>query len=175
MVVIKSGKKIRRIIWVLFSLAMILSCQKIQTSQTRNLENSLSSDNGLLDLSLSTLEQQNIEKLKAAEFLSEARKKRIIIAPEQIEQPDRNSNVNLALYARQTPNLVGKKLYLRLSRKSKKSNSCLRFLSQEDSQRFFLEKGGPEKDLWNLDPDGDGFACEWDPEPYRKFYGEFKN
>ena len=166
--VVKGEKKNK--LWVLLSLSFMLSCQSIQSSQTKSSENSLSSDSGFLDLSLSTLEQQNTEKLKAEKFLSEARKKRIIITPEQIEETYQNSDINLARYARQASNLVGEKIYVRLSKRNKKSDPCFRFISDDDSQRFFLEKGGPVKDLWNLDPDGDGFACKWNPDSYKKFY-----
>jgi hypothetical protein len=30
-----------------------------------------------------------------------------------------------------------------------------------------LSNGGPERDRLGLDPDGDGFACYWDPTPFR--------
>jgi hypothetical protein len=30
-----------------------------------------------------------------------------------------------------------------------------------------LANGGPERDKEGLDPDGDGFACGWDPRPFR--------
>ena len=43
-----------------------------------------------------------------------------------------------------------------------------KFKSKDEAQRKFLKDGGPYKDRFNLDPDGDGFACDWDPEIYRK-------
>ena len=33
--------------------------------------------------------------------------------------------------------------------------------------KAFLEAGGPKRDRKGLDPDGDGFACAWDPRPFR--------
>ncbi len=33
---------------------------------------------------------------------------------------------------------------------------------------FFLKNGGPKIDYHNIDVDGDGFACKWDPAIYRK-------
>jgi hypothetical protein len=36
------------------------------------------------------------------------------------------------------------------------------------AQIAFLERGGPKRDTLGLDPDGDGFACYWDPAPFRK-------
>ena len=35
------------------------------------------------------------------------------------------------------------------------------------AQQAFLEAGGPERDRKGLDPDGDGYACAWDPTPFR--------
>ena len=36
------------------------------------------------------------------------------------------------------------------------------------AQIEFLERGGPARDRLGLDPDGDGYACAWDPTPFRK-------
>ncbi|CAN0586593.1 unnamed protein product, partial [Ectocarpus sp. 12 AP-2014] len=38
----------------------------------------------------------------------------------------------------------------------------------DQAQIAFLEAGGPEKDRNGMDPDGDGFACNWDPTPFRR-------
>ena len=35
------------------------------------------------------------------------------------------------------------------------------------AQEEFLRTGGPERDKLGVDPDGDGFACAWDPRPFR--------
>ena len=45
--------------------------------------------------------------------------------------------------------------------------SEIKFKTKDDAQREFLKSGGPYSDKSNLDPDGDGFACDWDPEVYR--------
>ena len=37
---------------------------------------------------------------------------------------------------------------------------CSDFSTQAQAQRFFEDKGGPEKDYHNLDKDNDGVACE---------------
>lgn len=39
--------------------------------------------------------------------------------------------------------------------------SCGEFTSPAAAQRVFLAAGGPERDTYGLDPDGDGFACAW--------------
>ena len=35
------------------------------------------------------------------------------------------------------------------------------------AQIDFLAKGGPERDRLGVDPDGDGYACAWNPAPFR--------
>ena len=40
-------------------------------------------------------------------------------------------------------------------------------LFPDQAQQDFLAKGGPERDRMGVDPDGDGFACAWDPRPFR--------
>ena len=40
-------------------------------------------------------------------------------------------------------------------------------MSSDLAQKAFLSRGGPERDILLLDPDGDGFACKWDPRPFR--------
>ena len=45
--------------------------------------------------------------------------------------------------------------------------NCGRFRDADAAQRAFLAGGGPARDRYGVDPDGDGFACTWDPGPYR--------
>jgi len=55
----------------LISFLFILgSCQNLQINTQEPLDNRLASDNGQLDLSQSTLEQQNIEKAQAKKSLN---------------------------------------------------------------------------------------------------------
>ena len=147
---------------------ILISCQNLPTSNDTKEDISLSSDDGNLDLSLSTIKQQNIEKEKAKKNLAEARIKRTIIQPKLDAEIPLKPEVNIALFARQNLNAPGKKIYFRMANKKKKLDPCLRFVSQDDAQRFFLANNGPNQDFWNLDPDGDGFACKWDPTEYRK-------
>ena len=152
----------------LIFILLLISCQTSNTSDENLEQGSLSSDNGLLDLSLTTIEQQNMEKAKAEKFLLEVREKRIVIEPDFAAELNQKSAVNVALYAIRTQNEVGQKIYERFPFKQKKLDPCLRFVSTDDAQRFFLKNNGPKNDLWNLDPDGDGFACKWNPLRYRK-------
>jgi len=52
-------------------------------------------------------------------------------------------------------------------RRTSSASQCRKFSSADDAQRNFLANGGPQNDPLNLDPDGDGFACQWSPEAYR--------
>ena len=63
----------------------------------------------------------------------------------------------------------GKRSYTRLSFSIYDNwNECSKFKTKDEAQRNFLKNGGPYKDRFNLDPDGDGFACDWDPDIYRE-------
>ncbi len=51
------------------------------------------------------------------------------------------------------------------------ARACARFPSAARAQEAFLGAGGPARDPRGLDPDGDGFACGWDPTPFRRAVG----
>lgn len=73
-------------------------------------------------------------------------------------------------YAMATSNTVGQKLYGRsiFALPSRAARNCADHPSADAAQEAFLAAGGPARDRLNLDPDGDGFACDWDPAPYRR-------
>ena len=48
------------------------------------------------------------------------------------------------------------------------NRNCRKYATADQAQAAFLARGGPERDPMGIDPDGDGFACTWDPAPYRK-------
>ena len=134
--------------------------------EQKDLTSALSSDDGTLDLSQFSFEQQKIDRDEAAAFILEVREKRIIIQPGDI--PDIIATVNIAAFARSTINPVGKRIYRRnYIRTGNELNNCSRFRIKDDAQRYFLANGGPELDPLKLDPDGDGYACFWNPEVFR--------
>jgi len=47
------------------------------------------------------------------------------------------------------------------------ARACGRYPAADLAQEDFLKAGGPERDRLGIDPDGDGFACGWDPRPFR--------
>lgn len=77
---------------------------------------------------------------------------------------------NLFVYALSTQHNVGEQRYNRSNplRWRRSESACAQFGSQDLAQEAFLAAGGPERDTNHLDPDGDGFACWWDPTPFRQ-------
>ncbi|NOX74157.1 MAG: hypothetical protein GXP03_11260 [Alphaproteobacteria bacterium] len=82
----------------------------------------------------------------------------------------KGKSANVVQYALATTNEVGEKIYKRgnpLAAKLAEKN-CRKYKTADIAQLAFLEAGGPKRDSRSLDPDGDGFACDWTPETYRK-------
>ena len=77
-------------------------------------------------------------------------------------------SINLAIFARSVSNKIGEKVYFRNYLNTSVQAGCKNFISKNAAQIFFLQNGGPKNDYYNVDLDGDGFACKWDPEIYRK-------
>lgn len=111
-------------------------------------------------------EKESIESDKAR--LQAQREKFVEIAPTAL--PSRTASVNVAAFALQSKNKVGEKVYGRIETQGAGSTAqaCRQFRLPDDAQAAFLSRGGPKNDPANLDPDGDGFACDWSPETYRK-------
>lgn len=95
-----------------------------------------------------------------------------VVAPEAL--PTRESGrPNIVAFALQTTNPVGTALYKRggFNAEAKYQRACASFVSADLAQEEFLANGGPEKDRQGMDPDGDGFACSWNPAPFRAVRG----
>lgn len=77
---------------------------------------------------------------------------------------------NIVAFALSTSNPPGTEVYRRLNplRFAQWQSACLQFRNQDAAQEAFLANGGPQRDPGNLDPDGDGYACWWDPTPLRQ-------
>lgn len=86
--------------------------------------------------------------------------------------PDRagGGQPNVVAYALQTSHPKGTQIYRRLgfNTSAKFARNCAVYSSADEAQIDFLARGGPERDRQGLDPDGDGYACNWDPRPYRR-------
>ena len=111
-----------------------------------------------------TLAQQRHDAAVAEQRLAAARAQLVVVQPGAL--PNRVEGVNIALYAQQTNNAVGQRVYRRSG--VGLTSGCGRYRSADDAQRAFLAAGGPAVDPQGLDRDGDGFACGWDPTPYRQ-------
>jgi len=92
-----------------------------------------------------------------------------VIQPSAV--PDRPGNIGPSIvdFALNTMNNVGQKIYSRsgLFAANRFNRNCAKYASADLAQEAFLKSGGPERDRMGLDPDGDGFACYWDPAPFR--------
>lgn len=121
-----------------------------------------------INLAAMSQEQQIRQRAIAQQRREAAQEKLVIVEPEPVPQQDIDANV--VAYARSTTNPVGVKRYNRPAFRNRMQSAsvCRRFDSDDEAQRQFLANGGPTTDRYNLDPDGDGFACDFDPEKYRK-------
>jgi len=93
-----------------------------------------------------------------------------VVAPTDLPQRP-GENLSLVVrFALATDNPKGQPLYRRskLLAKARFDRNCARYPSSEEAQEAFLKRGGPQRDPMGLDPDGDGFACYWDPAPFRQ-------
>jgi len=111
-------------------------------------------------------ERESIESDAAR--IARAREQYQVIQPTAL--PSRSgSGPNIVEYALRTTNSVGQPVYRRsaFSTEAKFLRNCAQYASADQAQQDFLARGGPQRDRQGLDPDGDGFACAWDPAPYR--------
>ncbi|MDK3073667.1 hypothetical protein QO034_11135 [Sedimentitalea sp. JM2-8] len=85
--------------------------------------------------------------------------------------PDRGdaAQPNIVAFALATSHPVGTRVYSRsgVNLAGKAERNCRTFSSADLAQIEFLSRGGPENDRAGLDPDGDGYACGWDPSRFR--------
>lgn len=92
-----------------------------------------------------------------------------VIEPTALPQRT-DTGPNIVAYALSTKHAIGTKAYGRmgLTSQARLQKACAKYASDSDAQTAFLSRGGPKKDRLGLDPDGDGYACGWDPTPYRR-------
>lgn len=93
----------------------------------------------------------------------------VTIQPTAVPARPSGSGATLVQFALSTRNNVGQPIYSRAipGAASRAARNCLKYASPDLAQEDFLKNGGPEKNAKGLDPDGDGFACSWDPAPFR--------
>ncbi|WP_246455425.1 hypothetical protein [Sulfitobacter aestuariivivens] len=103
-----------------------------------------------------------------AQRLAAARAQYQVVQPEAL--PNRGATgPNIVAFALSSNHPIGTKVYSRFGfgGQSKYTRACNRYNSADQAQIDFLARGGPERDRAGVDPDGDGYACAWDPTPFR--------
>jgi hypothetical protein len=96
-----------------------------------------------------------------------------VMQPQALPDAPASTGPNIVEYALSAPNSRGQQWYSRFAfaREGRQLRNCAEYQSPDEAQRDFLARGGPERDPRGLDPDGDGFACAWDPAPFRAAVG----
>ncbi len=89
-----------------------------------------------------------------------------VVQPTALPQRTGSSGPNIVAFALSTTHAPGTPVYRRSGFKGNGS-ACARYGSSDLAQEAFLAEGGPDRDRKGLDPDGDGFACGWDPRAFR--------
>ncbi len=144
-------------------------------------------DAGLPDVSATALasnpdisDEQSFDAVAGRESIeSDAeRRERQAAAYQLIEAtalPDRSGNAgpNIVEYALRAPNDRGEPVFDRtsFSGENRFQRNCAGYRTPDDAQRDFISRGGPQRDRLGIDPDGDGFACGWDPQAFRALAG----
>lgn len=120
-------------------------------------------------------DEQDFEAVSARETI-ESDKARIernraqyqVDQPTALPQRTGESGPNIVQFALSTSHPPGTQMYARSKMGfTNPDRACAKFSSPDLAQEAFLAAGGPEKDRKGLDPDGDGYACAWDPLPFR--------
>lgn len=112
--------------------------------------------------------QRSIES--DAALIAQNRAQYKVIEPTALPQRSGGSDPNIVQYALSSTHPVGTQVYRRIgfNKDAKFRRNCAKYTSFDQAQMDFLAKGGPTRDRLGLDPDGDGYACGWDPAPFRK-------
>lgn len=92
-----------------------------------------------------------------------------VIQPTALPTRSGTGGPNIVEYALSQTHPVGTQVYRRggIGTSSKHARNCAKYASADQAQIDFLARGGPDRDRLALDPDGDGYACNWDPTPFR--------
>lgn len=112
-------------------------------------------------------EQRTIEGDAAR--IAENRAQYQVIEPEALPERSGSDQPNIVAFALSTSHPVGTQVYARagLNGAARAERNCREYASPDQAQIDFLARGGPLRDRRGLDPDGDGYACSWNPAPFR--------
>ena len=120
-------------------------------------------------------DEQDFEAVKSretiesdAERIARNRSQYVIVEPKDLPARPGDTGPNIVEFALATTHAPGVQMYKRSGIGLRSADSaCAKYASPDKAQQDFLAKGGPERDRLGVDPDGDGFACSWDPRPFR--------
>ncbi|MEO0372409.1 MAG: hypothetical protein AAF231_13200 [Pseudomonadota bacterium] len=92
-----------------------------------------------------------------------------VIQPTALPNRVSDNRPNIVAYALSTSHPVGTQIYSRvgINKQARFERNCAELGSPDRAQMDFLANGGPTRDRKGLDPDGDGYACNWNPAPFR--------
>lgn len=103
-----------------------------------------------------------------AERIARNRAEYVVVQPKDLPTRPGDTGPNIVEFALATKHAPGVQMYRRSGLGVRDVNAaCAKYASSDKAQQDFLAKGGPERDRMGIDPDGDGFACSWDPRPFR--------
>lgn len=134
-------------------------------------------ESGEMDSINPTISDENDFQAVAARETIQSDKARIERnrAQYQVDQPtalpERSGDVGgsgIVAFALSTSHPLGTQMYARGGLRLKSPEAaCAGYTSSDQAQEEFLASGGPDRDRKGLDPDGDGYACGWNPAPFR--------
>ncbi|MFN4193667.1 MAG: hypothetical protein ACK4FR_12050 [Tabrizicola sp.] len=103
-----------------------------------------------------------------AERIARNRAEYVVVQPRDLPTRPGDTGPNIVEFALATKHAPGVQMYKRSGLGARDVNAaCAKYASSDKAQQDFLARGGPERDRLGVDPDGDGFACAWDPRPFR--------
>ncbi len=108
-----------------------------------------------------------------ADRLARNREQFQVIQPGALPERSGSNRPNIVAYALSTTQPLGTPMHKRSGRVNieRFNRVCSSYGSNDLAQEAFLSNGGPDRDRKGMDPDGDGFACYWDPSPFRRARG----
>jgi len=120
-------------------------------------------------------DEQNFDAVASRESIEsdrqrieQNRQQYVVVEPTALPERAGPTGPNIVEFALSTRHNPGTAVYPRGGLFPKNyERACGPYTSADLAQEAFLAAGGPERDRLGVDPDGDGFACGWDPRPFR--------